>query len=211
MFRVRFTTSDRWEGTLVSTQRNDENTIPHETPTVSHGLGTAALIIGIVSVVLVAAGVLRPPATALFLFALLVLGASAGIAAVVLAIIARRQAKGKAVAGGILGAIGAVVGASMFATILIGAIRPPVVEVELHASGDSGFTVEFTDDGEPRSAIWYEEEEWGAKFGERESTSEMTVTAVEPGDVTCRIVRDGEVVAEESSSSGTVTCSFSAE
>lgn len=29
-----------------------------------------------------------------------------------------------------------------------------------------------------------------------------------PGEVSCRIIRDGEVVAEESSSSGTVTCSF---
>ncbi|MGO2746725.1 hypothetical protein [Microbacterium sp.] len=171
----------------------------------------ATLVWGIVAVILTVTAALRPPVAAVFLLALLACGVIAGVVAVLLGIRALRGPDGKAspAAGIALGGIGIVTGAVSLA-LLVPALFPGAsVQVELRASSEEAFTVSYSYGEYPRDDVW-QGGDWSAKFGTSESSTEMVVTAEEPVEVSCEILRDGEVVAAESSGSGTVTCRFDA-
>lgn len=169
--------------------------------------GNAPLIWGIAAGVLAVVAVIRLPMAAVFVFALLVLAAVAGVVATVLGILALRRPQKSAgsLVGLVLGAAAIVVAVIGFTLSLSGGTFGAVSQVELRASSDSAFTVEYSDDVQDRSGT-SAGGEWQAMFGTREAATEMTVTADEVGAVRCQIIRDGEIVAEESSDSGTVTC-----
>ncbi|WP_311259128.1 hypothetical protein [Microbacterium sp. WCS2018Hpa-9] len=170
--------------------------------------GNAPLIWGIVAGVLAVLAVIRLPMAAVFVFALLVLALVAGVVAAVLGVLALRRPQKRAgsLVGIVLGAAAIVVAGIGFTLALSGASFGAVSQVELRASSDSAFTIAYADDVQERSAT-STAGEWQAMFGTRQAATEMTVTADEVGTVRCQIIRDGDIVAEESSDSGTVTCS----
>ena len=170
--------------------------------------GNAPLVWGIAAGALAGVAVIRLPMAAVFVFALFVLAAVAGVVAIVLGTLALRRSQKSAgsLVGIVLGAAAIVVAVIGFTLSLSGGPFGTVTQVELRASSDSAFTVEYSDDVQDRSGT-SAGGEWQAMFGTREAVTEMTVTADEVGNVRCQIIRDGEVVAEESSDSGTVTCS----
>lgn len=170
--------------------------------------GNAPLIWGIVAGVLAVVAVIRLPMAAVFVFALLVLALVAGVVAAVLGVLALRRPQKRAgsLVGIVLGAAAIVVAGIGFTLALSGASFGAVSQVELRASSDSAFTIAYADDVQERSAT-STAGEWQAMFGTRQAETEMTVTADEVGTVRCQIIRDGDIVAEESSDSGTVTCS----
>ncbi|MFT4258404.1 hypothetical protein [Microbacterium sp.] len=154
-------------------------------------------------------GAIRPPITAVFVFAIIACAAVAGVVAIVLGIVAARRPSGRvpAVVGIVLG-VGALAAAVVFTVLTLGAVAGgPVAQVELRAQGEGAFSVEYHDGRDQRTGS-SADGDWTAMFGTRENATEMTVTADEPGEVSCQILRDGEVVAEETSDSGTVSCQF---
>lgn len=170
--------------------------------------GNAPLIWGIVAGVLAVVAVIRLPMAAVFVFALLVFALVAGVVAAVLGILALRRPQKSAgsLVGIILGAAAIVVAGIGLTFALSGGPFGAVSQVELRASSDSAFTIAYADDVQDRSAT-STAGEWQAMFGTRQAVTEMTVTADEVGTVRCQIIRDGDIVADESSDSGTVTCS----
>jgi len=98
-------------------------------------------------------------------------------------------------------------------TLILGVLtRPHLTLVELRATGGPVFTVSFSDDVQQ-----HVDEEWHdsgfARFNTAKSSTEITVKTPDdqtPQTVTCEIEWNGEVVAHETSTSGTVTCRYPA-
>jgi len=142
------------------------------------------------------------------------LGIAAGIVAVVLALRERRRGHRGAVLGWAtaLGAIGAVVNVVLVTIAIVIVAAPGPVEVEVEAYGGPLFTVTYGV-GERMTTEEWVTDGW-KKFGTHETSASITVTPqpessdgvdVEHG---CRILWAGEVVSEESSDTGEVTCSY---
>jgi hypothetical protein len=147
-------------------------------------------------------------------FLAIVLGVAAAIAALVLAHRERRRGHRGAVLGWAtaLGALGAVADVVLVAVAIVIVAAPGPVEVTVEAYGDGLFTVTYGV-GERMTTEEWLTDGW-KKLGTRESSAVITVTpSTEPASGVeathgCRILWAGEVVAEESSDSGEVTCSY---
>lgn len=176
----------------------------------------AALWLGIAALAITAALFPLFSVVTTFPAAILVLrllGLALGGTAVALSLRARtrqfdRKLGGWALASGIAGL---AVDAMLMAAIAIGVMlaRPNITEVELRAEGGPVFTVEFDDDVRSHTQQW-ERDGW-AHFNTEKNEARITVTAPDddPGArVSCTIVWDGEIVVEESSRTGTVTCRY---
>ena len=161
-------------------------------------------------------GILAIAASAFFTVSFLAvgLGTAAGIVAVVLALRERRRGHRGAVLGWAtaLGAIGAVVNVVLVTIAIVIVAAPGPVEVEVEAYGGPLFTVTYGV-GERMTTEEWVTDGW-KKFGTHETSASITVTPqpessdgvdVEHG---CRILWAGEVVSEESSDTGEVTCGY---
>ena len=95
---------------------------------------------------------------------------------------------------------------------IIGVIAATSINrVELHGQGPEGISATFANDMERESVEW-PSEGW-AKFNTEGSWAELTIEA--PDDaasqtVSCQIIWNGDVVVEETSNSGSVTCRYDA-
>src|SRR5699024_3718282 len=141
------------------------------------------------------------------------LAAVAGLAALAVALYARKRRYSKIPAGWALalGVLGLLLNLVLILAIVIGVTiaRPTLAEVELRAEGGPMFTVTFDDDVQSNTMEW-QWEGW-AHFNTTNQETEITVVAPEDDHehpVSCTIVWDGEVVVQETSDSRTVTCRY---
>lgn len=96
--------------------------------------------------------------------------------------------------------------AVFFVTVLV--FHPPTA-VELRGTGPNNIEVTFSNDLETRTLTW--PSEGRAEFNTEGDWAEISVTA--PADapdktVSCQIVWGGQLVVEETSDAGTVTCRY---
>lgn len=175
-----------------------------------------ALWLAIISLVITAA--LFPLFSAVATFAttflvLRLLAAVAGVAALALSL--RTRSSGRSSRHGtwalLLAGVGLFLNVMLILAIVIGVSlsRPSLTEVELRAKGGPTISATFDDDVKTNVVEW----QWDgwAQFNTARSEAEITVTAPD-GDqeypVSCTILWDGEVVVQESSDSGVVTCRY---
>lgn len=86
-------------------------------------------------------------------------------------------------------------------------------KVELRGQGAEGMSVTFFASDMERESVTWPAEGW-AKFNTKGSWTELTIEA--PDDaasqtVSCQVIWNGDVVVEETSSSGSVTCRYDAD
>ena len=183
--------------------------IPDARPT-GRGRSVAALIIGIAAAI-VAALLVVPYLARPGLVILPVIALALAVVGIVLAVRARRQggqrARGRAALASALAALVVDVGLIVVFAVAIAGFG--VASVELRGAGPQDNTVTFSNATEQRTLQWGPEGR--AQFNTSGSWAEITVTA--PADasdqnVSCQIVWNGEVVVDESSGSGTVTCRY---
>lgn len=176
------------------------------------GRTIAALVVGIAAAVV--AGLLIVPYLARpGLVVLPVIALALAVVGVVLAVRARRQtgqgARGRtALASSLVALVVDVVLIVVFVGTIAGL---GLASVELRATGPDDNTVTFSSATEERTLQWGPEGR--AQFNTSGTWAEITVTApVDSADqnVSCEIVWNGEVVVDESSGSGTVTCRYDA-
>lgn len=131
--------------------------------------------------------------------------------AIVLAVRSRssadpRRTAGRAVASAVVAAAAA---AALLAVFLFTVVGSRVDQVEVRGQGPDGTTATFSSEGQSR------EETWNGGGTGRVATAgrwaELTLMA--PADaadqnVSCQILWNGEVVVDETSGSGTVTCRY---
>ena len=141
---------------------------------------------------------------------LLVIAAAAGVTGLVLAVRARRRggAAGRALT---LGVVGLMLNAALIAIIAVPVLaQPRFTQVEVRAQGGPGLTATFADDTQSYTEAW-PQNGW-KQFTTEKSSAQISVTSPQDStqlSVSCQILWDGEVVAEESSETGTVTCFYS--
>ncbi|MEZ3157521.1 hypothetical protein AB1K56_11390 [Microbacterium sp. BWR-S6Y] len=176
------------------------------------GRTIAALVVGIAAAIV--AGLLIVPYLARpGLVALPVLALALAVVGVVLAVRARRQTglrtRGRTA---LVSSLVALVVDVVLIVVFVGTIAGlGLASVELRATGPDDNTVTFSSATEQRTLQWGPEGR--AQFNTSGTWTEITVTA--PADsadqnVSCEIVWNGEVVVDESSGSGTVTCRYDA-
>jgi len=161
-------------------------------------------------------GILAIASSAFFTVSFLAvgLGIAVGIVAVVLALReGRRGRRGAALGWGVaLGAIGAVANVVLVTVAIVIVAAPGPVDVRVEAYGGRVFTVTYGV-GERMTTEEWATDGWKV-YGTHETSASITVTPqpessdgvdVEHG---CRILWNGEVVSEESSDTGEVTCGY---
>lgn len=133
------------------------------------------------------------------------------VGAIVLAVRSRSSAAGRRTAGlAVASALVAAVAAAALLAVFLFTVTPARVnQAEVRGQGPDGMTATFSSEGQSR------EETWNGSGTGRVATAgswaQLTLTA--PADafdqnVSCQIVWNGEVVVDESSDSGTVTCRY---
>ena len=140
------------------------------------------------------------------LFPLVGLGAVSGIIAVILVL--RSRARGRRGALGVfvlvIGAVAAIADIILTVVMVAMLIGSPLYDFEVRAQGSETFTIDVSYAGGTKRFT----EEWSSdvwkKFSTPESSAEIIVTG--NGTVSCQILLDGEVVEQESSNGGSVTC-----
>lgn len=151
---------------------------------------------------------LRSPLALLFF----VLAVGTGIAGIVLGIRARRSAPARGGWALICAVVALLITCVLAVVFIVGMISATSInKVELRGQGPEGSTVTFSNDMEERTETW-PSEGW-ARFNTKGSWAELTLEAPEDADsetVSCQIVWNGEVVVDETSDSGTVTCRYDA-
>ncbi|WP_292789117.1 MULTISPECIES: phage holin family protein [unclassified Microbacterium] len=199
------------------TPSSDSGSEPARDGGASGALSTAAIATGAVSLILLVA--LAVPYYALqnpWLIPAFVLGAAAAIGGVVLARRARRAPSDeRRTAGlGLTAALAALVLALVLLVVfLLGLWSPPQNKVFLEGTGpQSGVTATFSSDAETRTLPW--PAVGNAQYTTSESSTWITITA--PSDskdqtVGCRIYWNDDLVVEETSDSGTVSCVYDAD
>ena len=174
--------------------------------------GMVGLWLAIVSLVLTAALlplVVIPGVLGVLSLPVVLLAAAAGVIGLVLSIRARsaRNLAGWALRFGI---VGLAVNVAMIAVIAVGVLsRPQYTQVEVRAQGGPGLTATFADDFESYTEAW-PQNGW-KQFTTTKSSAEISITSPEDStqrDVSCQILWNGEVVVEESSDTGSVTCRY---
>lgn len=186
---------------------------PGPVPTRGRALGTVAIWLSVVALAATAFLVVpflaprNPLVIPVFLLAFA--GAFVGL---VLGLRARRgrdgagRSAGWALAGALIALVVDVVLAIVFATLIV--FHPPT-PVELRGSGPNNIEVTFSNDFETRTLVW--PPEGRAEFNTDGTWAEISVTA--PADapdktVSCQIEWDGEIVVEQTSDTGSVTCRY---
>lgn len=192
--------------TSVHSER-DSGTRRPRTPAVAIWISAAALLLCVLLALPYLA--LRSPVGFLFL-ALAVAGAIAGI---VLGVRARRSA----VRGGwalICAVVALLITAVMTVIFIVAMISiNSINEVELRGQGPDGVSSTFSNAREERTETWPAEGGW-ARFNTRDSWAELTLEVPDDVDldtVSCQIIWNGEVVVEETSETGSVTCRYDAD
>lgn len=175
-------------------------------PAVAVWLSSAALLLFLLLALPYLA--LRSPVALLFL----ALAMGTGIAGIVLGVRARRSAA----RGGwalICALVALLITAVMTVVFIVGMTSATSInKVELRGQGAEGTSATFSNDMEERTEKW-PSEGW-AGFNTKSSWAELTLEAPEDADsetVSCQIVWNGEVVVDETSNSGTVTCRYDAD
>lgn len=179
---------------------------PPRTPTLAVWLSGAALVLCVLLALPYLA--VRSPIALLFF----VLAAGAGIAGVVLGIRARRSASARGGWAMICAVLALLISCVMAVVFIVGMISTTSInDVELRGQGPEGTSATFSNDMEERTEKW-PSEGW-ARFNTKGSWAELTLEVPEDADsetVSCQIIWNGEVVVDETSDSGTVTCRYDA-
>lgn len=108
-----------------------------------------------------------------------------------------------------LAAVLVVAGVVILGSLLV----PRLNHVEVSAQGAPGLTITFADDSGPRQEEWPNSSVWWKRYTTTTSSASVTVVASDDAitdAVTCRILWNERVVAEETSDSGEVSCSYEA-
>lgn len=139
----------------------------------------------------------------------LLLATAAAIAGIVLAVRARRA--GTSGAAALICAAAAFVTAAIMAVVfIVGLVSATSMNiVELRGHGPAGSSASTDSDVGPRTETW--PADGRATISTKGSWAELTLVA--PADATsqtvsCQIIWNGEIVVEESSNTGTVTCRY---
>ncbi len=192
------------EPTASASSTQETSARPPRTPTLAVWLSGAALVLCALLALPYLA--VRSPIALLFF----VLAVGAGIAGVVLGIRARRSAPARGGWALICAVVALLVACVMAIVFIVGMISATSInKVELRGQGPEGSTATFSNDMEERTETW-PAEGW-ARFNTEGSWAELTLEAPEDADsetVSCQIVWNGEVVVEETSDSGSVTCRY---
>lgn len=182
----------------------EASTRPRRTPTIAIWLSAAALVLCVLLALPYLA--VRSPVALLFF----VLAVGTGIAGIVLGLRGRRSAPARGGWALICAVVALLITCVMAVVFIVGMISTTSVnEVELRGQGPEGSTATFSNDMEERTETW-PSEGW-AQFNTKGSWAELTLEAPADADsetVSCQIVWNGEVVVEESSDSGSVTCRY---
>ncbi|WP_431789835.1 hypothetical protein [Microbacterium paraoxydans] len=183
----------------------------------SRALSTAAIAAGAVSLILLVA--LAVPYYALqnpWLIPVFVLGAAAAIGGIALGLRARRapSAERRSAGLGVAGAVAPLILALVLLVLfLLGLWSPPQNKVFLEGTGpQSGVTATFSSDTETRTLPW--PAVGNAQYTTSDSSARITITAPTDSDdqtVGCKIYWNDELVVEETSDSGTVSCEYDAD
>lgn len=177
-------------------------------------ISTAAIWLSIAALVLCALLVLPYTAQSSPAFVpVFALAVAAGIAGIVLGLLARRSSsdrRGWALFCALAAMLLAVVLAVIFAVGMISTTS--INKVELRGQGPEGISATFSNEMERRTEEW-PPEGW-ARFNTKGSWAELTIEVPEGAaveSVSCQIVWNGEIVVDETSESGTVTCRYDAD
>ncbi|WP_010206041.1 hypothetical protein [Salinibacterium sp. PAMC 21357] len=144
-----------------------------------------------------------------------VLGIAAGIVGIVLAVVSRRSVDGRrrrfAVGAFLSSGVALVVNGVLIGIVVVGVIAVSSLNsVELRGQGPEGLTATFEDGvGANTNVEW--EADGRARFDTKKSFTEITLNAPvgsEKKTVSCQIVWNDELVVEETSDTGTVTCRY---
>ncbi len=183
--------------------------LPHAAP--SRRAGAAALWLGIAALVI--AVLLAPFLARLPFVAVLAVAALAGLAALLVGLRARRNGS-RALARWalILGIAGIVLDAILLGVFAVGALSAHGrADVEIRAQGAPAFSVTYADDSQSYSEDWLGNGE--KRFTTKKSSTEITATlpkGAPAATLSCQILWNGTVVADEKSDSGSVTCRYDA-
>lgn len=194
------------EHTAFPTSQGEAKTRRPRTPLVTVWLSAAALLLCVLLALPYLA--LRSPIALLF-FALAV---GTGIAGIVLGVRAHRSTTARGGWALICALSALLITAVMTVVFIVGMIAATSInKVELHGQGPQGVSATFSHDLEERTEKW-PSEGW-AKFNTKGSWAELTLET--PSDavsetVSCQIIWNGEVVVDETSENGSVTCRYDA-
>lgn len=185
----------------------DASTRPPRTPTVAVWLSAAALLLCILLALPYLA--LRSP-VALLVF---VLAVGTGIVGIVLGVRARRSASARGGWALICALVALLITAVMTVVFIVGMISATSInKVELRGQGPQGVSATFSNDMGERTEKW-PSEGW-AKFNTEGSWAELTMELpddADPATLSCQIIWNGEIVVDETSDSGAVTCRYDAD
>lgn len=168
------------------------------------GVAIAALIVAVILFFLFPGVVALP----FLIAAVLLAGAS-----IVLSLTAGRS-KGRGGAGWALATalVALAIDAALVVTLIVAAVSSPrLTPIELRAQGGPTFSATFSDDYSEHTEQWHNE--GTSEFNTRKSSVQITVTAPNDGpqsSVSCQILWNDEIVADEKSDSGRVTCRYEA-
>ncbi|KYJ96887.1 hypothetical protein [Microbacterium sp. CH1] len=203
--------------THQQTPSSDSGSGPAGDGGATRALSTAAIATSAVSLIVLVA--LAVPYYALqnpWLIPVFVLGAAAAIGGIAVSVRARRapSAARRSAGLGVAGAVAALILALILLVVfLLGLWSPPLNTVFLEGTGpQSGVTATFSSDTETRTLPW--SAVGNAQYTTSESSAWITITAPTDSDdqtVGCKIYWNGELVVEETSDSGTVSCEYDAD
>ncbi|MGO2683475.1 MAG: hypothetical protein ACTIAA_04570 [Microbacterium sp.] len=183
----------------------DESARRSRMPTVAIWFSIIALVLCILLALPYLA--LRSPVALLFF----PLAVGTGIAGIILGVRARRSAA----RGGwalICSVVALLISSVMTIVFIVGMISATSInKVELRGQGPEGMSASMSHDAGDRTETW-PAEGW-AEFNTKESWAELTLEAPDDAQsetVNCQIIWNGEVVVDETSDNGTVTCRYDA-
>jgi len=184
----------------------DKNVRPARMPLVAIWLSIVALVLCALLVVPYMA--LQSPVVPLF-FALM---AGTGIAGIVLGVRARRAVSARGGWAMICALTSLLIAVVMTIIFIVGMIAVTSINrVELRGQGPEGMSASMSHDAGDRTETW-PAEGW-ARFNTKQSWAELILEAPEDAEsdtVSCQIIWNGEVVVDETSDSGSVTCRYDA-
>lgn len=194
------------EQTTSTPMTQDVNARRPRTGMVAVWLSSVAVMLSLLLVVPYMAQ--RSPVTLL----ILTLAAAAGVAGIILGLRARRSTPargGRALICALAALLTTVVLTVIFVVGMISATS--INKVELRGQGPEGMSATFANDMETRTEQW-PAEGW-ARFNTNGSWAALTLEASDdaPSEtVSCQIIWNGEVVVDETSEHGSVTCRYDA-
>ncbi|TPW77642.1 hypothetical protein [Schumannella soli] len=161
---------------------------------------------------ILAIGSLVAPAVLFLFFPLLAVAAAAAIVAILLAVsAARRGRRGPIIVWSIvLASVALVVNSVVFGVVFWQATASWRVNgVQVYTDGGESYTAEYQIGEHGGTETWHRD--WAAHWLTKQPGGSLTLTA-EPGHegepLQCRVLIEGREVANESSTSGSVTCRY---